>query len=91
MPNESHQLIELRRMLRAFVEGHNRTLDFANEIEALVLSAFPDDDELESLLVALASYRPGGGEYLFDENRMRQECLDALAGIEARLSRPSGG
>jgi hypothetical protein len=77
-------LQRLERLLESFVAGEDRSVRFANGIEGLLLEAFPDDDALEDLLVALASYRPGGGEYLYDEAALVRICCDALSEVKAR-------
>lgn len=61
-------------MLRSFVRGDDRSLAFAGALENALDRAFPDDDECQDLVLALASYRPGGGEYLYDEEEISKQC-----------------
>jgi hypothetical protein len=72
-------------MLEAFLAGPNRSINAANEIESYLLGEFPDDDGFEDLLIAVASYQPGGGEYLYDQSSVRPVISDAIAEVEARL------
>jgi hypothetical protein len=61
-------------MMRTFVDGENRTLSFVREIESQVAAeleegeGFVDPETFADLEVALASFFPGGGEYLWDEH-----------------------
>ena len=80
-------LLQLRQMLDTLVNGRDRSLRHANDIESMLLENFAEDDGFEDLLVALASYRPGGGEYLYDEASIRRVVSEALAEIESRLTR----
>ena len=74
-------------MLQAFAGGKDRSVRAANEIEGVLAESFPDDDEFQDLLIALASYQPGGGEYLYDRDSIRGVVADALTEIESRLTR----
>jgi hypothetical protein len=78
-------LLRLEEMLVSFVDGTDRSLRFANEIEGVLLDHFRDDEAFEDLLIALASYRPGGGDYLYDEDSLRRVCSEALTDVRARL------
>lgn len=80
-------LSRLEKMLVSFVNGVDRSLPFANKIEGVLIQDFPEDDEFEELLVALASYRPGGGDYLYDETGLSKVCSEALRIVRTRLLR----
>ena len=86
MTTGAELLQQLRQMLKAFVGGTDPSIRAANEIEGFLLENFPDDDGFEDLLIALACYRPGGGDNLYDENSIRQVCNDALNEIQSRSS-----
>lgn len=45
-------------------------MNAANRIEGLLCELFPKDDRFDDAIVALSSYQPGGGDYLYDEQRM---------------------
>ncbi|WP_334381186.1 MULTISPECIES: hypothetical protein [unclassified Bradyrhizobium] len=55
-------------LIDRFVSGADTSIASANEIEAALDDAFPDDDYLQQTVEILAMYRPEGGEYLFDAN-----------------------
>ena len=61
-------------MLDAFVAGHDRSLALAGRLEVAIDDAFPNDDELHDLVLALASYRPGGGGHLYNEEEIATKC-----------------
>jgi hypothetical protein len=68
-------------LLQKFIHGADRSLRFAGEIEASIDEIFPDDDYFQDIVEALSSYRPGGGEFLYDEEeiaRMLKRALDKL-------------
>jgi hypothetical protein len=69
---------DVRELLRAFVLGVDRSVAAAGQIEVALAQQFPEDDRFEDLLLALASYRPGGGEFLYDEKRILPLCRAAL-------------
>ncbi len=67
----------VRKMLRLFMEGGDRSVAAARHLEGALAALFGDDPRFEDLLHALASYQPGGGEFLFDENReIRSRVVD---------------
>jgi hypothetical protein len=58
-------------MLEAFINNEDRSLDYVNDIEYFLISNFDNDNDaqiLDSLEVPLASYRPGGGYLLHNED-----------------------
>lgn len=73
---------ELRSLLDRFVGGEDASLEAANRLEILLEEAFPDDDLVQDRVGDLAQYRPGGGEFLFDEREMRSR-LSHLQGYLA--------
>jgi hypothetical protein len=68
-------------MLRRFVEGGDRSAAAARQLESALAKRFPDDERFEELLDALASYQPGGGEFLFDEEQVLPLCRAALRSL----------
>jgi hypothetical protein len=46
----------------------------AGKLEVAIDEAFPDDEQCQELVLALASYRPGGGDYLYDEEAIVPKC-----------------
>lgn len=69
---------ELTRALQDFLNGKDRSLTAAGRIEAALDRMFPDDEEVAGMVRALASYRPGGGEHLYDEEDIKKLCEWAL-------------
>jgi len=74
-------LDDLRDALRRFVAGES-SLDLAAWIEVALDDLFPEDQRFEDLVHALASYRPEGGEFLYDYSRIRPLCEAALEHLE---------
>jgi hypothetical protein len=73
---------EVRKSLRAFVAGDGSP-SLAAQIEVGLDMLFPDDVRFEDLVLALASYQPGGGELLFDYERVLPLCRAALKELES--------
>jgi hypothetical protein len=71
-------------MLDAFIEGQDRSLALAGRLEVAIDEAFPDDTECQDLVLALASYRPGGGDHLYDEEAIATKCAQIKSRIGAR-------
>ncbi|MGD2093244.1 MAG: hypothetical protein PVH61_44195 [Candidatus Aminicenantes bacterium] len=69
---------KLCMLLETFINGENRSLNFAGEIESAFAETFPDDERFEDLMYMLASYRPGGGEFLYNEEQLKKECERVL-------------
>ena len=57
---------KLTLALTSFIDGEDTSLAAANSLEVLLGGAYPDDEIVQSAVVDLAMYRPGGGEFLFD-------------------------
>jgi hypothetical protein len=68
----------VRRALEKFIYGEDRSKRFAGELEVLLDRTFHDDARFADLILALASYEPGGGPYLYDENAIVQMAKRAL-------------
>ena len=69
---------ELRELLRLFIDRKDTSLKLANRIEGILILRYADTDLFEKLSVPLASYRPGGGEHLYDEDALIKEFNEAL-------------
>ncbi|TPK55923.1 hypothetical protein FJ546_28395 [Mesorhizobium sp. B2-4-19] len=57
---------DLSLLLTRFVSGEDTSLAAANSLESLLDAAYPDDELVQDVVIDLASYRPGGGPFLFD-------------------------
>ena len=66
---------ELTLTLTRFVDGEDTSLAAAGRLEVLLDEAYPDDVIVQSAVVDLATYRPGGGEFLFDTADIQRRLL----------------
>ena len=74
-------------MLKTFISGEDRTIVFAGKIEVVLDRLFLDDDEIQDFVTYFASYRPGGGEYLYDEKTMVNESKLLLSILQSRYGK----
>ena len=58
---------ELRSRMKDFVRGLDRSKPAAGRIEVLLDELYEDVEPQTSLMLALASYDPAGGPFLYDE------------------------
>jgi hypothetical protein len=70
--------MELTERIQRFIDGVDVTVESAGLIEAGLDDAFPDNDWISDKVLMLASYRPGGGERLYDEDQIRAELVKVL-------------
>jgi hypothetical protein len=75
---------EVRSLLAAFVSGADCSIATAGRLEVALEELFGDEEPYASLTLALASYRPGGGEFLHDEHEIRAMMRPILEQLEAR-------
>ena len=68
----------LMAQIQRFIDGVDVSLEAAGLIEAGLDDAFPDNDWIADKVLMLASYRPGGGESLYDEHQVRVELEKVL-------------
>ena len=73
-----NKLIEL---IDTFTTLQDISVAHANEIELAIDDEFPDDEYMQDVVEMLASYRPGGGDYLYDE----QTVINKLLNVKAKL------
>jgi hypothetical protein len=57
-------------LISKFISGEEISLSLANRIEVILDAEFSDDEMIQDAALMLASYRPGGGEYLFDYDQV---------------------
>lgn len=74
----SEAIIEL---IDRFVSKTDVSVSLAKEIEAVIDDQFPDDEYMQDTVEMLASYRPGGDEFLCDEGTL----IDRLNIVKNRL------
>ena len=80
---EAHDIALARRMeltekIQRFIDGSDVSVQAARLIEVGLDDAFPDNDWIADKVLMLASYRPGGGESLYDESQVRAELVKVL-------------
>ena len=79
-PNEPARARRLALVARIerFIDGTNVSVESAQAIEMGLDDAFPDNDWISERVLMLASYRPGGGDQLYDEAHVRAELVKVL-------------
>jgi hypothetical protein len=70
--------MELMERIQRFIDGVDVSLESAGLIEVGLDDAFPDNDWISDKVLMLASYRPGGGEGLYDEEQVRRELVKVI-------------
>lgn len=78
---------EIRRLMTLigqFATGRRQSLQDAQEIEVGLDDAFPEDEDIQDFVTDFASYRPGGGDYLYDEEALAKKCRRLLHLLEQR-------
>ena len=81
----------LVRLIERFIRGEDVSIRAANAIEVELADALPADDRAQELVDMLASYRPGGGDLLYDETQVRSKLVAFLRVIGATAGpAPSG-
>lgn len=68
----------LKQALERIVKDHDVSLAAARVLESEIARLHSEDERFEELEHILASYRPGGGEFLFDEKALERECIRVL-------------
>jgi hypothetical protein len=81
---------ELTELLRRFVSGEDRSQPFVRSIGDVLTEQFTPNVDLplnlyEDLEVATACYRPGGGEFMYDEEQLATLFTTALTRLDTRL------
>lgn len=88
-----HAMNELTELLHRFAaQGARPTRDDARELQTFLEErfpggeGFPDATLYEDLETAAACFRPGGGEFMYDEAQMANICRDVLARLRPGTS-----
>jgi len=84
---------QLRELISDFLSGTDRSKDAAGRIEVALEEEFGETEPFASAVLALASYEPGGGEFLYDEREIvlvLQDVLRAL-GVDRQNENNSSG
>lgn len=77
---------QLTELLHEFVEGQNYSMEHAGKIEVLLDDIYAGEEPYAALALALASYRPEGGDLLYDTDQIAAMMRPVLSRItrEAR-------
>lgn len=78
---------ETRDLLLRFVSGLDRSMQLAASLEGHLVEHFPDNPEAVELADLLACYKPGGGQFLFDEEHIARTCEMVLARLRVEGDR----
>ena len=70
--------MELTERIQRFIDGADVSLESVGLIEVALDDAFPNNDWIADKVLMLASYRPGGGHLLYDEEQVRSELVKVL-------------
>lgn len=73
---------ELNALIDDFIEKKDTSLKAANQLELGIESLYPNNKYADDVVVCLASYRPEGGDFLYDENMMVQKLKEFRANVE---------
>ena len=65
-------------MLEVFVAGGNRSREYVGDIENLLTEELRDSAVFEDLTVPVASYRPEGGDFLYDQDALSRVFRNVL-------------
>lgn len=74
--------IKIIMILEKIAQGRFLSQTIARDLESTILEAYPDadnDGRFENVLHMLASYEPTGGDYLYNEKQLKEECKSLLA------------
>ena len=82
----SKSILQVREEIEAGLATDHLTLETANSLEVMLDENFPHDDFMQETVEILAMFRPGGGEWLFDETYVRSRLKHTIFYLE-RLAR----
>jgi hypothetical protein len=72
------EISKLACLIKQFIDGEDTSISLANEIEVALDDMFPDVDAIQDTVLMLASYRPGGGPYLYSEQEVMNQLQKTL-------------
>ena len=81
----SNALDELVERLHTFTSGRDRSPDAVRDMDEQLSrdfpngEGFPDADAFAELETATACFKPGGGQFMYDEEQMALLCRYVLA------------
>ena len=92
MQDKTENLATLSGLLVNFASGKDQSRECVQQIDALLTDSFPngdgfpDADAYEDLELAVACFRPGGGQFMYDEAQMASICASVLARLNPQDS-----
>lgn len=81
----TNPLVELTERLHTFASGCDRSPELVRDMDHQLSrdfpggEAFPNAEAFAELEVAAACYKPGGGQFMYDEEQMAVVCRYVLA------------
>lgn len=87
---QSVQIERICDMLEAFIAGPDQSLTAAGKIEVALDDVFPDDDEIQDYVTYFATYRPGGGEYLYDVKQIVGKSNELISLLKKKSATKEG-
>jgi hypothetical protein len=57
-------------LIKSFTSRDDISVELANKIEVALERNLSENESAQDLVLMLASYRPGGGDYLYDEDQV---------------------
>lgn len=75
---------ELIVMIRRFLDGSDVSINLAKRIESAISDIFPEDDEVQDIAINMASYSPGGGDFMYSEEDLKPQLMRVLSRAKER-------
>lgn len=75
----------LTEWINNFIQGKDCSIANAQVIEVALDELYAEDGLIQDTVMMLASYRAGGGEYLYDEEQVKRQ-LQKVVGIMDALN-----
>ncbi|AXE64429.1 hypothetical protein BBF93_09465 [Hyphomonas sp. CACIAM 19H1] len=75
---------DIRALIETFTSGADTSITNANALEVALDLAYPENEYVQETVVMLAMYRPGGGEFLFDEEAICGRLAETLRYLEGK-------
>jgi hypothetical protein len=69
-------------LLEQIIFGNQRGTEITKQLESAIIEQYPnadDDERFEQILHVLASYNPDGGQYMYNESALVEECRKVLS------------
>jgi hypothetical protein len=77
---------DIEQLIQRFVSGADTSIEAANEIEVALDESFPADDYVQETVEMIATYRPEGGEFLFNTAAIGQRLIKTMEHLHRRAT-----